>query len=89
MSEFDKVCRGLQLIGCSYFFSTDGDNVFVNAYNRLRATGIEDPRPAAHVTVRWKFSKRHLDGVAEQFFQWVDRDLDSEPNREQIQEILS
>lgn len=89
MSEFDKVCHGLQLMGCTYFYSTDGDNVFINAYNRLRMTGIEDPRPAAHVTVRWKFSKRHLDGVAEQFFQWVDRDLDSEPNREQIQEILS
>lgn len=89
MSEFDKVCRGLQLIGCSYFFSTDGDNVFVNAYNLLRMTGIEDPRPEAHVTVRWKFSKRNLDGVAEQFFQWMERDLNSEPSREQIQEILS
>lgn len=89
MSEFDKVCRGLQLIGCSYFFSTDGVNVFVNAYKKLRMTGIEDPRPTALVTVRWKFSKRYIDGVAEEFFQWVDRDLDSEPNREQIQEILS
>lgn len=89
MSEFDKVCRGLQMMGCSYFFSTDGENVFVNAYNKLRMTKIDDPRPIAHVTVRWKFSKCRLDGVAEQFYQWVDRDLDREPNREQIQKILS
>lgn len=89
MSEFDKVCRGLQLMGCSYFYSTDGKNVFINAYNKLRATGVEDIHPEVHVTVRWKFSKRHADGISEERYEWVTRDLDNEPNREQIQEILS